>query len=245
MESIQKPISSWRLLLGLIDRPKEILGYVGKSPGGLWIAPATITLGTLLLLNIVSAPLVAQEAQEMVRQQLSTLPASQAEEAMSQVATFSSPLFMALMAILGGALALIVGWLIRSGTLFFIFSLVGNESGFRQIFNLTLWAWLPLAFRDLVKSTYILINGKLILHQGLAFLLATGVRSQDLHNLLYSFLSSLDIFVVWHLILIALGVKVAARLPSRQATWVTLGYWAVTTLLALIPTLLSSLLLPS
>lgn len=236
---------TWRLLLGLIDRPKEALGYVRRSPGRLWIAPASITLGALLLLNIVSAPLVAQEAQEMVRQQLSTLPASQAEEAMSQVATFSSPLFTAFMAILGGVLALVVGWLIRSGTLFFIFSLIGNESNFRQIFNLTLWAWLPMAFRDLLKGAYIFINGKLILHQGLAFLLATGDRSPGPGNLLYSFLSSLDIFLVWHLILIALGAKVIARLSSRQATWATLGYWAVTTLLALIPTLVSSLLLPS
>lgn len=234
--------STGQLLLGLIDRPREALGYVGKSPGRRWVAPALITLGALLLLNIVSAPLVAQEAQELVRQQLSTLPASQAEEAMSQVATFSSPLFMALTAILGGFLALVIGWLIRSGTLFFIFSLVGNESDFRQIFSLTLWAWLPLAFRDLVKSAYILINGRLILHPGLAFLLANGARTQDLSNFLYSFLSSLDIFLLWHLILIALGAKAIAHLPSRQATWATLGYWAVTTPLALIPTLVSSLL---
>ena len=80
MEATQKPISIWRLLLGM--RP--------------WIAPASITLGALLLLYIISAPLVAQETLEIVRQQLSTLPASQAEEAMSQVATFGSPLFMAL-----------------------------------------------------------------------------------------------------------------------------------------------------
>lgn len=239
MEATQKPTSIWRLILGLIDRPKEVLGYVGKSPGRLWIAPASITLGALLLLNIVSAPLVAQETQEMVRQQLSTLPASQAEEAMSRVAIFGSPLFVALMATLGGTLALVVGWLIRSGTLFFIFSLVGNESDFRRIFSLTLWSWIPMAFRDLVKSAYIFINGKLILHQGLAFLLT---RSPDARNLLYSFLSSLDIFLVWHLVLIALGMKMTTRLSSRLLTWATLGYWAITTLLALIPALVSSLL---
>ncbi len=242
MESNQKPISIWQLLLGLIDRPKEALGYVGKSPGRLWIAPASITLGALLLLNIVSAPLVAQETLEIVRQQLSTLPASQAEEAMSQVTTFSSPLFVALMATLTGTLALVIGWLIRSGILFFILSLLGNENDFRQTFSLTLWAWIPMAFRDLVKSAYIFINGNLALRQGLAFLLT---QPQDPRNLLYLFLSSLDIFLVWHLILIALGAKAIARLPSRQATWTTLGYWAITTLLALIPTLVSSLLLPS
>ncbi len=241
MEPTQRPMSILRLILGWIDRPTETLGYVAKSPGRLWIAPASIALGALLLLNIVGAPLVAQEAQEMVRQQLSTLPASQAEETMSQVATFSSPLFMALMAILGGALALVIGWLIRSGILFFIRSLMGDESDFRQIFTLILWAWLPLAFRDLVRSVYILINRRLVLHQGLAFLMATGIRPQDPRNLLYSFLSSLDIFLCWHLILIALGTC----LPTRQASWATIGYWAVTTLLALIPTLVSSLLLPS
>lgn len=237
--------STWRLLLGLIDRPREALGHVGKSPGRRWVAPALITFGALLLLNTVSAPLVAQGAQEIIHQQLSALPASQAEAAMSQVATFSSPLFMALTAILGGSLALVIGWLIRSGILFFIFSLVGNESDFRQIFSLTLWVWLPLAFRDLVKSAYILINGRLILHPGLAFLLANGARTQDPRNLLYSFLSSLDIFLLWHLILIALGAKAIAHLPSRKATRATLGYWAVTTILALIPILISSLFLPS
>jgi hypothetical protein len=47
----------------------------------------------------------------------------------------------------------------------------------------------------------------------------------------------LDVFVLWNLMLLALGVLIITGLPKVTALFVTAGYWAVATALSLVPTL--------
>ena len=54
---------------------------------------------------------------------------------------------------------------------------------------------------------------------------------------LVAFLSRIDLFLFWNLILLVIGVAVTTRLPRRKAALVTLGVWLLLTALGLLPAL--------
>jgi hypothetical protein len=51
----------------------------------------------------------------------------------------------------------------------------------------------------------------------------------------------MDLFLVWNLILLVIGVVVVTRLSRSKAILVTLVVWVLLTALNLVPTLVSSL----
>ena len=58
---------------------------------------------------------------------------------------------------------------------------------------------------------------------------------------LKAFLSKVDLYLLWNLALMAIGVAVVTHLPRRKAVLVTLGVWLLLTALSLVPVLVSGL----
>ena len=59
--------------------------------------------------------------------------------------------------------------------------------------------------------------------------------------LLMAFLSRVDLFLVWNLVLLVIGVTVVTRLPRRKAILLTMGVWVLLTTLSLVPALVGGL----
>jgi FtsH-binding integral membrane protein len=126
--------------------------------------------------------------------------------------------------------------------LFFISYLFGTEYKYKQMVTLVLWSWWPFALRDLVQAVYVLINGQLVINRGFSFLVASGDQVQDAGNVVYGLLSQVDLFLVWHLLLVAVGLAVTTRSTTIKTAIGTVAYWALTALVGLAPTLLGSLM---
>lgn len=125
--------------------------------------------------------------------------------------------------------------------MFFIGYLFGTDNRYVQMVTLVLWCWLPFALRDLVQAVYVVVNGQLPLHKGLSFLVAGSDQVQNAGNLLYGLLSQVDPFLVWHLILVGVGLAVSTRSTRLKTALGTVAYWAVTALVGLAPSLLGML----
>ena len=243
-------IGIWRALFGWIDQPKKTLRYVIKQPRWpLWLAPVLIILVASIIVTVVSAPLLSevsrQQAEEQVPAQMASLPEEQAEQMRSTMDTFTSPLFLAAMGIALSILGLILTWLFRGALLFFIAYLLGTDNRYIQMVTLVLWSWLPFALRDLVQTIYVLLNGQVVLNRGLSFLVAGSDQAPHAGNLLNGFLGQIDVFLVWHLLLVGIGIAVSTRSTSTKTALATLGYWVVTALIGLSPTLLQMVMTPS
>jgi len=133
-----------------------------------------------------------------------------------------------------------VTWLVGAGVLYFLGLVAGGEAKFAQSFAILAWSSLPYALRNLVLAAYVAYSGKLI-NQGLSFLVATGDQTQDAANWLYSLLSQIDLFYLWHLILVIVGLAAVGRFSKTKATIVGLIYLAATTALSLVPVFIGTL----
>ena len=236
----------WRALFGWIDQPKKTLRYVMEEPRWpLWLAPALVIVVSLIIVTVVSAPAMSElskeQAAQQVEAQMGSLEGEQAEQIQRTLETFTSPLFLAATGIVLGILGLVLTWLFRGAVLFFIGYLFGTDNRYVQMVTLVLWCWLPFALRDLVQAVYVVVNGQLPLHKGLSFLVAGSDQVQNAGNLLYGLLSQVDPFLVWHLILVGVGLAVSTRSTRLKTALGTVAYWAVTALVGLAPSLLGML----
>ncbi len=82
------------------------------------------------------------------------------------------------------------------------------------------------------------INGQLPAHRGLSFLVAGADQVQNAGNLFYGLLAQVDPFLVWHLVLVGMGLAVSTRSTTAKTALGTISYWVVTAVIGLFPTLL-------
>ena len=242
-----------RLLWGMIVRPRTTLEYLNERGGRTWWLPALLAALLVILPVVVAAPITARQSREAVaavqEQFGGEMPAeeqAQMEQAMSMAA---SPLITLVFPAAGGVVGLVVGWLVWAGALYLGSMALGGRSTFGQMFRTVVWAWLPYALRGLLQTVYILASGQLIPNPGLSGLVQENRPIGEIvvappslgQTLLVAFLSRIDLFLVWSLVLLVIGVVVATRLPRRKAVLVTLGVWLLLTALSLLPALIGGL----
>jgi hypothetical protein len=239
-ENTKNKMNVLQLLVSMIDRPAVTMSYVGKKPGWAWVTPALLVLVGLVVFSVAAAPLTSELALRQAQQQMASLPPQQAEQAAAQVEKFTSPPMMVAFSTIGGLVTLAVIWLLGAGVLYFLGLVAGGEANFGQSFAILTWSWLPYALRNLIMAAYVAYSGKL-LNPGLSSLVATGDQAKDAANWLYGLLSQVDLFYLWHLILVIVGLAAVGRLSKVKATIVGLIYLAVTTALSLVPTFITTL----
>lgn len=246
-----------RLLWGMIIRPRPTLEYLDTRGGRTWWLPALLAVLLVVLSVVVAAPITARlaresalEAQEQMFErmgrEISAEEQAEIEQSMSIVA---SPLITTIFPAVGGVVGLAVGWLVWAGALYLAGTALGGRSSFGQVFRVVVWTWLPFAMRALLQTVVILATGQTIIHAGLSGLVRRDVPVSEIVGapvglglkMLKVFLSSLDLFLAWRLVLLVIGVAVTTRLARKRAILITLGVWVLLTLLSLLPVLVGGL----
>lgn len=238
------------VFLGMLYKPGRTFEYLRDHAQKSWIFAAILALIFLLLPVVVSGPIASRQAQELFRTQIEERPEmfQNMTEEQQQVAinAAGNPLFFMVIPAAGVIFGLIISWLVWSGALHLVSTMSGGGNTFAQIWQMVVWSWLPFVVRGLMQTVYVLLTGKLITNAGLSGLVAGAQQSADVFAIpgigqlvLQSFLSRIDLFLLWNLVLIFIGVAVMGRLSRRKAFLITLGVWAVFSLLSLIPAVIS------
>ena len=246
-----------RLLWGMIVRPRVTLEYLREQGPRTWWLPALLCVLLIVLPIVVAAPITSRQAREAflaaqeqmgerLSEDMSAEERAQMEQAMSVTA---SPLITVVFPAVSGVVARAVGWLAWAGALYLAGLALGGRSTFGQMFRTVVWAWLPYAVRGLLQTIYILVSGELVANPGLSGLLQDSRSVQEMvvappspgRMVLVALLSRIDLFLVWNLVLLVIGVRVVAQLPRRKATLLTVGVWLLLTALGLVPTLVGGL----
>jgi hypothetical protein len=240
-----KPVKKnvFALLLGVLFRPKATFGYLKDNHKKAWWLPA------FLILLLTVAPLWAASRPSPVAQ---TMPPDRTEmvtsvdprklEGMpSQIdAPSSAPSGISLLKIGSTLLGTFAAWLLWGGALYLASVFLGRSSNFGQMFRLSVWTWLPYALRGLVQAAYIFLTGEAIVNAGFSgFVIDKSVTSLIPPGpgqlALASILSRVDIFMVWHVLLVSVALMAFTSLTRRKALTATLTIWIVFALVGIVP----------
>jgi hypothetical protein len=235
----QKPL--WLYLFGIIDQPVATFQAVLTQRRWLtWALPLLVVSVAFAALAVAQIPYVVELTREQTAKQLAALPADQAEAARSTI-EFTTSLPFLLATTLGvGLVTLLLGVLIQSTLLYFGVLLIGgsDEMKFGTVFAMSSWARIPIAIGYLAQAGFSLVAKETIKYPGLSFLVSTGDLLADAKKPLVALLGSIDLFWLWHLLLVMLGLAVAARFSRGKSLLLTLIYAALTLGLTVLPSLI-------
>ncbi|MFQ5694445.1 MAG: Yip1 family protein [Terriglobia bacterium] len=224
-----QPMGEIDRLTGVLFDPKPAFADIAAHPTRWWVP--------ILIIAVLSLTFTYSFTQRVgwerfMRQQVAQnerfqqLPAEQREQILQQQLRFV-PIF----GYVGGAVGLLVLSLIVAGIFLFVFNvLLGAQVTYKQYFTLACYSFLPYAL------TTVLAFVLLFLKEPRDFNLQNPTTSNIGAFLdpntspawLISLATSIDLFTIWVLILLATGISAAARKMSwgKAFTWVVLC-WVV------------------
>jgi hypothetical protein len=125
------------------------------------------------------------------------------------------PVFVYVLPALASTLGLWVSWLIIGGVLHLTTTLLGGRGDMASALNVAAWSSMPFALRDIVRIIAMLATKQAISSPGLAgFAPAVdsgwGVFANQI-------LGMIDIYTIWMVILLVLGVRLNTNLSLGKA----------------------------
>lgn len=124
--------------------------------------------------------------------------------------SMQGPVFTYVIPLAGALLGLWLGWLILGALLHFGSTVFGGRGSMQSALTITGWASLPLLVRDLLRIIFMLIAGHSIQSPGLSgFVESSAFAAQ--------FLSRVDLFFIWTLVLLIIGFGIADNMPRTKA----------------------------
>ena len=223
--------NSFSRIAGVFFAPGETFASIVRRPD--FVVPLVI----IFVLSVVTGILIAQKVdfKDVARQAIEANPrsASIPPDALRtqinimggimKVAAYSSPLLsMLVLAIL-------------AAVLFGVFKLFGGEGEFLQAFSVTIYAWFPNLIRGIVSVAAVLAKKSLTLYSlqnPVASNFAYFISNPRLHPMEFAFLSAIDLFTIWTLILLIIGFSTMSRFSRAKSAVIILSLWAIKVLVA-------------
>ncbi len=123
-----------------------------------------------------------------------------------------------------GGVTLIVWYAILGGVIMFFGAFIlSGQATYRDTLAVVLYANLVGVVESIVKIPLILQTGTTRVETGLALLLPGSLDG----TLIYRFFHRLDIFAIWKVFLVALGVALVYKVEEKRARTVLFGAWAL------------------
>jgi hypothetical protein len=214
-------------IAGVLFSPTETFEDIVRKPDVL--APMLILLVIGYAVTFVIMPImdwdsiIAQQTEQMHKSNPNMTDAD-IERATNMIKTFGR-----VMGFIGPLFGAIL-WIIIAGALFLAFRMFGGEGTFKQAVSVTIYSWVPLTLSSILlaivafsQHAFDPTRAATIVKSNPAFL----VDMKD-HPVLFSLLSSFDVFTIATIALLVIGFSILSRFSRAKAAMTIVTLWLVT-----------------
>lgn len=205
-------------------------------------------LTALLIITAVAFPqiIIIQRTIAQFRAEGPALPPGfEMSEEELEMMQASTPTFTFWFGLVGVVLGLLFIWLIWAGIILLFVSMFGGRTEFGRLWRLSVWASVPIGIQGILSGIYLLVAGGMqpLLFSAAAFIsnpmeqftsgnmspedFATFVPPSGGELALFALAGYLDIFVIWRLLLMILGVMIVAKLNWKKSAAIILIPWLI------------------
>ncbi|HET7011013.1 MAG TPA: YIP1 family protein [Anaerolineales bacterium] len=224
----------WRRVTPTLLHPRQTLAWVLNQERAVWVTPLLIislaAVLQVLAVGFIRRELAAAGAVSLPEGFEYWGPEQQAQFMQAQ-STTTSATFIYVLPAAAALLTVWLGWLYTGGGLHLALTIVGFRTTSGAILNLAAWAGLPYAVRSLIRAAYVYFGHRLIASPGLSGFTSGAEGIGVLGGVL---LGLADIYVIWHVVLLVLGVR---QLPGAT----TAKAWGAVVLTVVVGLLLQSI----
>ena len=202
----------------VLFRPRQAFAKIVAQASGVWLTPLLI-LTLMALLRVWAAGYVNQNFAATGEMPLPPdfqyyTPEQQAQY-MQAIQSTQGPVFVYVFPALSALMGIWLGWLLVGGLLHLVMTMLGGRGGTMGAMNLVAWAALPFALRDLVRAAALVINRQPINNPGLAGF--GPAEASGFAAYLVAWLPIIDLYLIWHILLMVVGVRAASSLTMSKA----------------------------
>jgi len=231
-----RPRFHFRIVPHVLVRPRQAFGEIAGLERPSWLTPLLL-LSITALFPVLAAGRVRQQAgafgPESFPPDFQYYSAEQQAQFTQALESTRSPTFLYLLPGVGSVAMVWLGWLITGGVLHLISTILGGRSTSTAVLNITAWAGLPFALRFLIRGGFILLAGHAISAPGLAGFVGADASGGMLF--VRQVLGLIDVYVVWHMALLGIGLSALGGLSRGKVIASVLGSEAIAFLVQAIP----------
>mgnify|MGYP001225683278 CR=1 FL=1 len=225
----------WRFdwLLPALFQPRRTFARIAAAETAVWQTPILILILTGLIRTLVNGSVKAAANLAAANSGAPPpgfeyyTPEQQAQLQQAMAAT-SGPVFTYLLPSVVAVIGIYLGWLILGWVIHLGLTLMGGRGSSRQALNIVAWTLLPFAIRDVVRIAAMWTTDQPLTALGLSGFAPVGEGTSTIY--LTALLSFVDIYLLWHILLLLIGVR-AAEPISRAKAWSVALFTVITFLL--------------
>jgi len=226
----EKTMGGFSKILNIFFEPRKVFESLKTKPT--WLVSFII----IVLISVVSMyltyPFIMSDTIAKIRAN-EKIPDEQKETIVAQLQETTSP---QLRGVVFSVIFILLILLIISGLLFFTFNvMLGGDSSFKRVLSVFSYSALVNIPAAIVKIPLIFTKKTVEIQTSLALFLSPDSKE----TFIYRFLSFFDIFYIWMIILVSLGLSVMYNFTIKKSTSTVFILWIC---LALVVSVLSGLL---
>lgn len=218
--------NSFSRMAGVLFAPAKTFAEIARRPDIVVPLIVIVIVGyaaTLLLMPRMDWSVMQAQQEEQLKKRNPNLTDADLErmskfgEATIKVAAWISPIM------------LLIWYVIIAGVLLLAFRLMGGDGNFKQAFSVTLYSWLPMVILTIVSSVVVLLRGSYDPTQSATLVKSNPAFLVDLKEqpILFSLLSSFDLFTIWMIVLLVIGFSAISKFSRAKSAVIVLVMWAV------------------
>jgi hypothetical protein len=212
--------------------PKKAFADIAARPG--WIVPVVLVIAAYLAFMYCFTTHVGWE--HSMRLAMETNTRTQQMDPQQREAALQMQLkFAPIGAYVAGPIVIVVLALAVAGVLLMVTKMMGASLSFKQMFGIASYSMLPGLISSILTIIVVFIKNPedFNLQNPLAFNLGAFLEPPPSSaKALYSLATSIDLFVFWQILLLAVGISVAARkFPFSKALTAVVSCWVVLVLI--------------
>jgi hypothetical protein len=205
-------------VLNTFFEPRRVFESLRIRPT--WLVPVIIVALLGMGFFYYTFPYIMKEQVQNIRDN-DRIPEEQKERIIERMGEAEHPPIWQMAIAPAGTLISLV---IVAAVLFFAFNvLMGGDAGFRRVLSVYCYSSLVAIPAMIVKFPLVMMKGNVNVQTSLALLLSPD----DKGSFLYSVLSSFDIFTLWQVILVSMGLGVMYKFSTKKAFTTVVILWVV------------------
>ncbi|MFQ6084389.1 MAG: YIP1 family protein [Candidatus Aminicenantia bacterium] len=223
MRNIEKVtiIEQIKIIKDIIFSPTKAFKKINRKPKWL-IVFLTIGVGTMII-SYLTLPFVVQVATLSIPPDISPNEAENVLNTMKPmrvIGIFLSPLF------------LLIGFLIIAVILWLIVQLF-SEVDFKRIFSIVVHCGIITFLGSVLTLIILQLRGLRSIKSAADVQVSLGLdiflRNPDLSLAFKTFLSNINVFSIWWIVLITLGISITSKISKTKSAFIAIFFWLFST----------------
>ncbi|MCY3762124.1 MAG: YIP1 family protein [Gemmatimonadetes bacterium] len=218
--------------IGLIGRmirvfhaPRETFESVAASRTAIdWVAPAAVSAVVAFAAAVAVMPLAMEEGAKAIQEQMQGQELSDEQREMMEKMAGPGQAIGLVMAPVGSFVVLVISALLLLGAA----KIAGADIGYSGMLTVSAYSSLVQALKGIVVTPLMLSKKSLEVHTGLGLLLP----AEMMNSFAGRFLAGIEIFSLWQVVIVAVGVSALGNVDTRKALVPVLVLWLIWLLIA-------------